>query len=167
MKLHGINIPIFALRNPLGSGVGEYLDLIPMIEWTKKIGFQIIQLLPINDSGLDPSPYSALSANALHPLFLSLSALPDLTDEMKSWLQKLAQCNSKQRFDYHKVHAAKLEFLRAYYELHGKTVLSSPSFHAFEKSMPWLEKFAHFKSLKMEGNEEEIGFHKMVQYFCF
>ena len=30
-------------------------DLIPIIDWCKKIGFDIIQLLPLNDNGIDQS----------------------------------------------------------------------------------------------------------------
>src|ERR1700730_16306272 len=72
---HGIALPLFSIRNPQSHGIGEFLDLIPLINWCKSIGFDVIQLLPLNDSGHDPSPYSAHSAMALHPIFLSVGAL--------------------------------------------------------------------------------------------
>jgi len=181
MMHHGINVPVFALRNPEGSGVGEYLDLIPLIQWCKKIGFDVIQLLPLNDSGDDPSPYSALSANALHPLFLSLWALPDLADTMKKWLQKLRGCNSSQRFDYPQVLAAKERFLRAYFEEKSAHIIASKVYEEFCKEHVWLEKYALFKCLKAKNEKKpwwewsasipcdtsEIDFHKVIQFFCF
>lgn len=39
------------------AGMGEFTDLKMMVDWCVKSGLQIIQILPINDSGEDPSPY--------------------------------------------------------------------------------------------------------------
>ena len=69
-KKNGLNVPIFSLRSHLSGGIGEYLDLIPLMDWMKKRGFNLLQLLPINDSGQDPSPYNALSAFALNPMYI-------------------------------------------------------------------------------------------------
>ena len=76
---HGLNIPLFSLHSKKSSGIGEFLDLIPMIDWCKEIGFDLIQLLPLNDTGFESSPYNAFSSVALHPIYLSLWALPYLS----------------------------------------------------------------------------------------
>src|SRR6185295_9999988 len=46
--------------------------------WARAAGFSVVQLLPVNEvSGADPSPYAALSAFALDPVYLSLDECED------------------------------------------------------------------------------------------
>ena len=78
---HGINLPLASIHSKQSCGIGEFHDLIPLIDWCKKVGFDVIQLLPLNDSGSDPSPYNALSSCALHPIYLSLSDLPFVKED--------------------------------------------------------------------------------------
>ena len=76
--LTGTAIPVGALKTADSCGVGEFLDLIPFADFCKKAGLKLIQLLPVNDTGTESSPYSALSAFALHPLYISLKSLPEV-----------------------------------------------------------------------------------------
>ncbi len=69
----------------MSSGIGEYLDLIPVIDWCAEVGLDVIQLLPLNDSGTETSPFSALSAFALDPKYLSLQALPSCETNMPTY----------------------------------------------------------------------------------
>src|SRR5262245_6062758 len=75
-QYHGINVPLFSLRSKLSGGIGEYPDLIPLLNWCKSLGLNVLQLLPLNDTGLETSPYSALSSCALNPLHIGLARLP-------------------------------------------------------------------------------------------
>ena len=68
---HGILIPLLSIWTEKSSGNGEFLDLIPLIDWISSLGMDVLQLLPLNDTGVDPSPYNALSSTALHPIYLS------------------------------------------------------------------------------------------------
>ena len=48
-----------------------------MIDWAKKTGLKLIQILPVNDTTAqhnwhDSYPYAAISAFALHPLYINL-----------------------------------------------------------------------------------------------
>lgn len=43
------------------------------------MGFTVVQLLPINDTGDEMFPFSPLSCFSLHPLLLSVGALPNLS----------------------------------------------------------------------------------------
>jgi len=70
--MNGLLIFLPALRSKNSSGIGEYLDLIPMIDWCAELGLKVIQLLPINDTGDDSSPYNAMSSCALNPNYISL-----------------------------------------------------------------------------------------------
>ena len=64
---HGIQVPLLSIWTEKSCGNGEFLDLIPLIDFLSKVGMDILQLLPLNDSGPDASPYNALSSTALHP----------------------------------------------------------------------------------------------------
>mgnify|MGYP001605191050 CR=1 FL=1 len=68
---HGICLPLFSLHTRLHPGKGTFLDLIPLIDWVKQIGFDVLQLLPIHDTGSARSPYNPISSCALNPLYLS------------------------------------------------------------------------------------------------
>ena len=78
MKMTGISVPVGALRTKKSFGIGEFLDIIPFADFCKKSSLKVIQLLPVNDTGTESSPYSALSASALHPIYISIEALPEL-----------------------------------------------------------------------------------------
>jgi 4-alpha-glucanotransferase len=52
---HGICLPLFSLHTFQSDGGGGFLDLIPLIEWIASLGWDVVQLLPLNDSGKDPS----------------------------------------------------------------------------------------------------------------
>src|SRR6056297_941754 len=76
-RLTGVLVPLSALRSKLSYGVGEIPDLIDLARWAKQCGLDLIQILPINDTGGQSSPYSALSAFALHPIYLRIQDLPE------------------------------------------------------------------------------------------
>jgi 4-alpha-glucanotransferase len=74
----GVLIPLFSIRTPEGWGLGEIPDLVPMARWARQAGFSIVQMLPVNQaSGGQDSPYAALTAFALDPVYLALDRCPD------------------------------------------------------------------------------------------
>jgi 4-alpha-glucanotransferase len=59
-------------------GIGEIGDIPTMAQWLRAAGVRVLQLLPTHE--LPPhqtSPYSALSAMAIDPLFISIGLLED------------------------------------------------------------------------------------------
>lgn len=177
---HGIALPLFSIRNPQSHGIGEYLDLLPLLNWCKEVGFDCLQLLPLNDSGHDPSPYSAHSAMALHPIYLSVGALP-FANEYADELEAMKSCNSSKRVRYHKVLAAKEAFLKRYAIRALPEIRQTQGYQTFIKE-EWLDGYARYKVLKELNNElpwwewkntptmlpqEALDYHKLVQYLCF
>ena len=74
----GLLIPLFSMPSTRSWGIGEIGDMEPMAEWLKDGGFGILQLLPINEMAPgQTSPYSAISAMAIDPIFISLRDVPD------------------------------------------------------------------------------------------
>ncbi|KAF3363187.1 4-alpha-glucanotransferase [Chlamydiales bacterium STE3] len=182
---HGIDTPLSSLRTRLSSGIGEYLDLLPLISWCSEIGFDVIQLLPINDTGLDLSPYNALSAKALHPIYISLYALPNLEcyPELLSRLGEFQELNDTQRVDYLSVLNRKESFLRYYFDNEFDTAYSTDRYQNFLKENPWLLAYSLFKYFKthycwsswqdwpkIDNNKHDfrnVHFHLFLQYLCF
>ncbi len=82
-KIAGVLVPLFALRGADDLGIGDTGALREFIDWVAQIGFKLVQLLPINETGADNSPYNAISAMAIEPttLHLALNSSPDLTRE--------------------------------------------------------------------------------------
>ena len=74
----GVLLPLFSLRSASDWGVGEIPDLVPLARWCRDAGFSAVQLLPVNEvSRGQSSPYGALSAFALDPVYVAPSALED------------------------------------------------------------------------------------------
>ena len=72
-KIAGVLVPLFALRGENDLGIGDLGALREFIDWIAEIGFTLIQLLPINETGADNSPYNAISAIAIDPTTLHLA----------------------------------------------------------------------------------------------
>lgn len=135
---NGINTPVFSLRTEDGCGIGEYLDLIPLIDWAASVGFNVIQTLPLNDSGKDASPYNIQSAFALNPLLIKW---PGLNDKGLNQLESI---------DYDAVRDLKKKAVK-------KASIKSKELHLFVKENPWVEEYAHY-----HDQDESI----VEQYLC-
>ena len=82
-RIAGVLAPLFALRTENDLGVGDLEALRQFIVWTRRLGFRLVQMLPINETGGDNSPYNAISARAIEPttLFLAPGSPKDLSEE--------------------------------------------------------------------------------------
>ena len=82
-KIAGVLTPLFALRSETDLGIGDLATLREFIDWAANVGFKLVQLLPINETGGDNSPYNAISAMAIEPTTLHLApgSPADLTQE--------------------------------------------------------------------------------------
>ena len=72
-RIAGILAPLFALRTDDDLGIGDVESLRQFIDWAVEGGFKLIQLLPINETGRDNSPYNAISSVAIEPTTLQLA----------------------------------------------------------------------------------------------
>src|SRR5437870_5518277 len=72
-KIAGVLAPLFALRGKDDLGIGDTAALREFVDWAAGIGFKLVQLLPINETGHDNSPYNAISAMAIEPATLHLA----------------------------------------------------------------------------------------------
>jgi 4-alpha-glucanotransferase len=75
----GLLVPLFSIPSRSSWGIGELWDLPALGAWLADAGFSFVQLLPINEmADGQNSPYSALSAMAIDPIFIAPSVVPDI-----------------------------------------------------------------------------------------
>jgi len=79
-KIAGLLVPLFALRGENDLGIGDVGALREFIDWIAEVGFTLVQLLPINETGADNSPYNAISSMAIEPTTLHLA--PDSPQDL-------------------------------------------------------------------------------------
>ena len=78
-RLAGLTIPLFSLRTDHSMGIGEIPDLAAAGPLGLRAGLRLIQLLPIGElSGGETSPYGALSAFGIDPIYIAWSSEPDV-----------------------------------------------------------------------------------------
>ena len=104
----GVAVPLFSLRSKNSIGIGEFLDLIPFASWAKYCDLNVIQILPINDTGNESSPYSARSAFALHPVYINLQLVNGSSDFEEEIEMAKKDFDKDTSIDFHKVVTWKL-----------------------------------------------------------
>ncbi len=147
-RITGVVIPVSSLRTQRSCGSGEFADIVPFAEFCAKAGVSLIQLLPVNDTGTESSPYSALSAFALNPLYLSLRDLPEAEPFQKEINAIRDAHDSRERFDYRSLRAAKMDVLYAIFDSREKEIIADPSLERWIAANPWISDYAVFMNLK-------------------
>lgn len=149
---YGIDLPLLGIHSKHSSGNGEFLDLIPFIDWMALNGLDVLQLLPLNDTDNTASPYSPISFNALHPIYLSLELLPFLNEapnELIKDLKALKKYNETKRVEYETVLERKREWLREYIGYFGAQLMKRPAYQEFlDKASSWATDYALYKILR-------------------
>jgi 4-alpha-glucanotransferase len=160
----GIVVPLQSLRSAHSPAAGEFPDLAALGSLATSWGFDLVQLLPVNDSGYQTSPYSALSAFALHPLYLSVAALPELAGGSASGLPAApalvgeaaalaSRYAADARFRYGAYLDEKLALLEKIWKSAAEPALAkggrdSGEFDVWMAANPWVKAYAVFVELK-------------------
>ncbi|MEO5357472.1 MAG: 4-alpha-glucanotransferase [Nitrospirae bacterium YQR-1] len=151
--LTGVAIPVFSIKTEDNCGIGDFIDLIKFAQWCKRANIDVIQILPVNDTGMDSSPYNALSAFALHPIYIKLDAL---TESGLKWLDSFTseiteakeRLNALPRVDYMEVRSFKEAMLRKIYTHNEKQIKSSKALTQWISENPWVKPYAVYRAIK-------------------
>lgn len=150
-KLTGVVIPVFSLRSEKSCGTGEFADLPLLGEWCKQTNLELIQILPVNDTGFQESPYSALSAFALHPLFIRLEDIP----ESKNYYKVIDDLRKGQephkRVNFAEVLSGKLEILQKIYDDNRKSIEKDTKISQWMSDNPWVKNYAIFSTMRRKN----------------
>ncbi|HEX4122572.1 MAG TPA: 4-alpha-glucanotransferase [Verrucomicrobiae bacterium] len=187
----GVAIPVFSIRTEKSFGVGEFMDLPPLADWASRVGLKLIQILPVNDTSAshtwrDSYPYAAISAFALHPLYLNLERLS--ANEYATLSAQRQKLNALESVDYEAVMNAKLAFVRKIFPAQRQKTFESQEYRKFyAQNEHWLAPYAAFcflrdkygtpdfnqwpdhrvydaKKIGALAAEDEIAFHCFIQF---
>lgn len=150
----GVAIPVFSLRSKNSWGIGEFNDIKLLADWGNQIGLKLIQILPINDttanhSWTDSYPYSAISAFALHPIYLHLPSLITNENILAEYEEERVQLNNLPQIDYEAVLKLKWKVITKLYPLMKDTVFASKEYKEFcDNNKHWLQPYTLFCYLR-------------------
>jgi 4-alpha-glucanotransferase len=169
----GVSVPVFSLRSKSSFGVGEFTDLKLMVDWAVKTGIKLLQILPINDTSAtqtwtDSYPYAAISAFALHPIYINLEEVAGKKyyDLVKPLKKKQRQLNDLEEIDYEQVMKLKLSALKELFALQKEEFLNEEGFHIFfQKNQDWLIPYAAFCCLR--DKNASCDFSKWKQHSSY
>src|SRR3954468_2009261 len=69
----GALVPLFSIPSRESWGIGEIPDLPRFTAWLDRGGLDFVMLLPVNEmANGQNSPYSAMSAMAIDPIYIAL-----------------------------------------------------------------------------------------------
>lgn len=152
----GVAIPVFSLRSKKGFGTGEFTDIKLLVDWAKQAGLKLLQFLPVNDttathSAKDSYPYAAISAFALHPIYINLEAVAGAQNSslLKSLNKKRKSLDAQANLDYDAVMKFKLSALKEIYAAKKDSFLSDINyFDFFDVNREWLVPYAAYCFLR-------------------
>lgn len=163
-RLAGILAPVFALRHRNDLGIGDTTAMHDAIEFCARHNLGVLQILPINETGGDNSPYNALSSIALDPVLVTIvpDIIPGLT---KDAFDKIATADKvadlrKGSIQYTRVKALKLALLRSGFtsfkqKLGSKENAQIQDWLRFcQENKSWLEPYTLFRAIvdRHDGN---------------
>jgi 4-alpha-glucanotransferase len=164
-KGSGVSIPVFSLRSKKSAGVGEFADIRILIDWARKTGLKLVQILPINDTiamhqWSDSYPYAAISVFALHPIYMRIEDMGNLKNEkkMNKYLADARTLNKKPDVDYEAVMMLKSQFFKDLYDQDRNNFLSDKNYlKFFKENADWLVPYAAFSCLRDRYQTPEFG----------
>jgi 4-alpha-glucanotransferase len=159
----GVLVPLFSIPSRSSWGVGEIADLPGFAGWLREAGLDFVQLLPTNEmqEGQN-SPYSALSAMAIDPVFLALGEVPEFQDAggeaslAAADRERLERVRAATAVDFRTVRGLKSLALHSSFHVfrdrhHGTRSVRWRAFQAFlDRESWWVEDYALFRALHDE-----------------
>jgi len=162
----GVLIPLFSCASTTSWGIGEIGDIVPLAAWLARAGVGVLQLLPINEMAPgQQSPYSAISAMAIDPIYIRLAGVPDfdacggersLGGDDRARLDRARQ---SPRVDYAAVRHLKYTALRAAFDRFYEAEWSRETDRAralrgfVADESWWLDDYSVFRALHARGAE--------------
>ncbi|ULQ57588.1 4-alpha-glucanotransferase [Flavihumibacter rivuli] len=160
----GIAIPVFSLRTSKSFGVGEFNDLEALVDWARTVGMKMIQILPVNDTTAthtwsDSYPYAAISAFALHPIYVNLEKVAGKKQSalIKPLKKKQKLLNELAEVDYDEVMKFKLSVLMELFLAQKDELQEDEAYQEFfKKNRHWLVPYAAFCYLRDKHNTADF-----------
>ncbi|OFW28396.1 MAG: 4-alpha-glucanotransferase [Acidobacteria bacterium RIFCSPLOWO2_12_FULL_65_11] len=162
----GLLIPLFSFPSSTSWGIGDIGDLVPMTAWLAAAGQRVLQILPINEMAPgQQSPYSAISAMAIDPIFLRLPDVPEFAamggeaSLGSGDRELLGRVRRAPRIEYASVWRLKHASLRVAFEWFWNTewrrdTARARAFRSFVSEQAWwVEDYALFRAIHAREGE--------------
>jgi len=162
----GIAIPLFSAPSERSWGIGDIGDLRHITSWLAGGGQRVLQLLPINEMApAQQSPYSAISAMAIDPIYIDVEAIPEfaaaggepsLPAEDRAALARVRQSPSVEyavirRLKERALRAACERFVDAEVRRDGERARAFARFLA--EQAWWIDEYAIFRAIHFSQGE--------------
>ena len=163
-RIAGVLAPVFTVRAENDLGCGDTSSLCEFIDWVAELGFHLVQVLPINETGGDHSPYNAISSMALDVTTLCLhpGTLPDLlTADFDAILAETDRSKLRgANVNYPVVKTLKWRLLASAFAVFekkhlGRRTFRGRKFRDFTKGQAWLEGYTLYRALMAHNDGRE------------
>src|SRR5262245_6061418 len=162
----GLLVPLFSCATTKSWGIGELADLPAVAAWLKAAGQRAIQLLPINEMApAQHSPYSAISAMAIDPIYIRVPDVPEFVAIggeaalNAADRAELRDVRHAARVDYATIRRLKSMWLRRAFEQFVDTEWRADTSRALSLSRFiteqawWLDEYGLFRALHAQQDE--------------
>jgi 4-alpha-glucanotransferase len=160
MRRAGISVPLFSLRSSRSWGIGEIGDIPLMAAWLGEAHQSVLQILPLNELSLtESSPYSALSAMAIDPRYISVRLLEGGAELEARWKDEIDAVRNAPSIDHARVRNLKERALRASFEHFYESDWRAGSPEAellrnySEQEAWWLDEYSLYRALRRYSGE--------------
>ena len=189
MRGSGILMPIFSLPSRYGIGtLGR--EAYKFVDFLEAAGQSYWQILPLGITGFGDSPYQSVSAYAGNPYFIDLEELIEKGFLEKTEVESFDWGESNSKVDYEIMYKNRYEVLKLAYSRFKDDIPAD--YKKFEcQNRFWLDDYSLYAAIKDLHNgasfdywdneyklrdakiikraktelADQIGFHKMMQYF--
>jgi 4-alpha-glucanotransferase len=158
-RLAGLLLPAFSPRREGDLGIGDTRSVRRWIDHCAKHGIGFLQLLPLNETGSDDSPYNAISSVALEPLYLTCepAEIPGLeVADVAAARVALGDAADAARVDY----AAARRTKRGLLEVAWRRFQAGPgdvAFYRFRRQeQAWLDNYCVYRWLMEQAGGSEV-----------
>jgi 4-alpha-glucanotransferase len=160
----GALVPLFSIPSRASWGIGEIPDLSRFGGWLHSAGLEIVQLLPVNEmADGQNSPYSALSAMAIDPIFIAVGEIEEfetqggersLSDVER---RSLESARAAAAVDHKAIRTLKTRVLRDAFALFVAREWNTDEARArafrnfMDRERWWLDEYSLFRALHQEN----------------
>lgn len=125
-RVFGVIANLYTVRSARNWGIGDLSDLGQLLQWTAEQGGAFVGVNPLHalrNRGMDVSPYSPVSRVFRNPIYLDVTAVPELdaSDEARRMLEgaevaaELESLRNEDHVEYERVMELKWRVLQALY----------------------------------------------------
>jgi 4-alpha-glucanotransferase len=160
-RASGVTIPLFSVRTRADWGIGQITDLPVCARLFLRAGQRLLQVLPTHElADGETSPYGALSAFALDPIYVTVEAVADIDEALvartlgSEGRAELERVRASATVDYRAVRALKRRVFAAGFarfrerELATNTARARAFLAFVDREGAWLRDHALYAALR-------------------